>query len=167
MLEALEKKKTSSRGPFEGTGKPPDRIYDEFGNPLPFGFSNVKQYNDLVKSLKEELPEGTQILFQGSSVTGVSHKKGLPFDQGRKSDFDIALVNDDLFLEALEIGRGGGFKMKTDPNRIGPLDEKQLDRLGLLEIIEKKSKEAGRPVSFMLYESVEQALKRPSLMVTP
>ncbi|MFW5436754.1 late control protein [Paenibacillus apiarius] len=151
----------------EGTGNPPNRIYDEFGNPLPFGFSNVKQYNDFVKSLKEELPEGTQILFQGSSVTGVSHKKGLPFDQGRKSDFDIALVNDDLFLEALEIGRGGGFKMKTDPNRIGPLDEKQLDRLGLLEIIEKKSKEAGRPVSFMLYESVEQALKRPSLMVTP
>lgn len=151
----------------EGTGKPPNRIYDENGNPLPFGFSSVKQYNDFVKSLKEELPEGTQILFQGSSVTGVSHKKGLPFDQGRKSDFDIALVNDDLFLEALEIGRGGGFKMKTDPNRIGPLDEKQLDRLGLLEIIEKKSKEAGRPVSFMLYESVEQALKRPSLMVTP
>ncbi|WP_458121854.1 hypothetical protein [Paenibacillus sp. Z6-24] len=151
----------------EGTGKPPNRIYDENGNPLPFGFSSVKQYNDFVKSLKEELPEGTQIIFQGSSVTGVSHKKGLPFDQGRKSDFDIALVNDDLFLEALEIGRGGGFKMKTDPNRIGPLDEKQLDRLGLLEIIEKKSKEAGRPVSFMLYESVEQALKRPSLMVTP
>ncbi|BFH13032.1 hypothetical protein WJ0W_002613 [Paenibacillus melissococcoides] len=100
-------------------------------------------------------------------MTGISHKKGLPFDQGRKSDFDVALVNDDLFLEALEIGRGGRFKMKTDPNRIGPLDEKQLDRLGLLEIIEKKSKEAGLPVSFMLYESVEQALKRPSLMVTP
>jgi RHS repeat-associated protein len=150
-----------------GTSELPKRIYDENGNPLPFGFSNVKQYNDFVKSLKEELPEGTQILFQGSSVTGVSHKKGLPFDQGRKSDFDIALVNDDLFLEALEVGRGGGFKMKTDPNRIGPLDEKQLDRLGLLEIIEMKSKEAGRPVSFMLYESVEQAFKRPSLMVTP
>ncbi|MGG3283326.1 hypothetical protein ABEQ74_23505, partial [Paenibacillus solani] len=150
-----------------GSGKPPNRIYDENGNPLPFGFSSVKQYNDLVNSLKQELPEGTQILFQGSSVTGVSHKKGLPFDQGRVSDFDIALVNDDLFLEALEIGRGGGFKMKTDPNRIGPLDEKQLEILGLLEIVEKKSKEAGRPVSFMLYESVEQALKRPSLMVTP
>ncbi|SMG11593.1 hypothetical protein SAMN06295960_0273 [Paenibacillus aquistagni] len=152
---------------IEGMGKPPHRIFDENGNPLPFGFSSDKQYDDFVKSLKEELPEGTQILFQGSSVTGVSHKKGLPFDQDRKSDFDIALVNDDLFLEALEIGRGGGFKMKTDPNRIGPLDEKQLDRLGLLEIIEKKSKEAGRPVSFMLYESVEQALKRPSLTVTP
>lgn len=34
-------------------------------------------------------------------------------------------------------------------------------------LINKLSKEAGRPVSFMLYESVEQALKRPSLMVNP
>ncbi|CAH1199315.1 hypothetical protein PAECIP111893_01309 [Paenibacillus plantiphilus] len=151
----------------KGTGKLPNRIFDEYGNPLPYGFSNVKQYNDFVKVMKADLPAGTQILFQGSSVSGKSYKSGKVFDEGRVSDFDIALVNDDLFLEALEIGRKGGFKMKTDSNRIGPLDKDQLAELGLKKLIDKLSKEAGRPVSFMLCESVEQALKRPSLMVTP
>lgn len=33
---------------------------------------------------------------QGSSVTGRRFKKGIPFDVGRISDFDVAIVNSDL-----------------------------------------------------------------------
>ncbi|BFH13031.1 hypothetical protein WJ0W_002612 [Paenibacillus melissococcoides] len=62
-LEGLKSKlnvmKSSSGGSHlrsEGAGKLPNCIYDEHGNPLPYGFSNVQQYNDFVKSLKEDLP---------------------------------------------------------------------------------------------------------------
>lgn len=102
-------------------------------------------------------------VFQGSSVTGRSFKTGEAFDEGRISDFDIGLVHDDTFLNALEIGEIGGFKMKSDPNRIGPLDLSQLEMLNLKEIADKLSKLAGRKVNFMLYESLHEALRKPSL----
>ncbi|MGA8942680.1 MAG: hypothetical protein WB502_08170 [Thermoactinomyces sp.] len=94
-------------------------------------------------------------------MTGKSHKTGKAFDSDRTSDFDIALVNDDLYLYGLE----AKFRFKTEPNRMGPLDNEQLRFLGLLEVREKMSQLAGHPVSFMLFESVEEALRRPSIMV--
>ena len=137
------------------------RVVDEFGNAIPYGFSSLDEYYKFVESLKSELPEDTVILFQGSSVTGKSHKTGKAFDHGRKSDFDIALVNDDLYLKGLD----ANYRTKTEPNRMGPLSKEELEELGLLEVQNKMSQVAGRPVSFMLFESVEDALRRPSIMV--
>lgn len=94
-------------------------------------------------------------------MTGKSHKTGKAFDKDRTSDFDIALVNDDLYLQGLE----AKFRFKTEPNRMGPLLPKQLDKLGLRGIQKKMIKMSGRDVNFMLFESVEEALRRPSIMV--
>ena len=70
---------------------------------IPYGFRSLEDYNKFTAEMKAMLPEGTKIYFQGSSVTGVGHSSGLSFDYNRTSDFDIALVNDDLFfISALE-----------------------------------------------------------------
>ena len=137
------------------------KIYDETGNRIPYGFNSLDEYNNFTAALKKALPEGTEIYFQGSAVTGVSHRLGLPFDYKRRSDFDIGLVNDNMFIEALE----AGYKMKTQPNRIGPINKEQIKELGLVEVKETAMNLSKRDVNFMLFEDSLQALKRPSIKV--
>ena len=127
---------------------------------IPYGFSSLEDYNKFTAEMKAMLPEGTEIYFQGSSVTGAGHSSGLPFDYNRTSDFDIALVNDDLFfISALE----NNYRMKIDPNRIGPMNDRQLSNSGLNDAQQALSNLANRDVSFMLFESSSDALRRPSL----
>jgi hypothetical protein len=48
----------------------------------------------------------------------------------------------------------------------GPLSDADLDRLGLLEARDRASARAGRPVNFMLYQSMDDAVARkPSIRV--
>jgi hypothetical protein len=141
------------------------RIFDEAGNAIPYGFSRLDEYRSFVSNLRNGLPSDTRIVFQGSSVTGVSHETGELFDLGRVSDFDIGLVQDDTFIRALDADSSYGFKMKTDPNRIGPLNTDQLNYLGLKNIADQMTVQAGRPVKFMLYDSLSEALRRPSIYV--
>ena len=58
-----------------------------------------------------------------------------------------------------------GFRFKTDPNRMGPLSDTQLETLGLSELQGMLSSLSGRDVHFMLFDSVSEALRRPSLPV--
>ena len=136
-----------------------NRVYDDNGIPLPYGFKSIEEYNIFVNKLKSGLPDGSQVIFQGSSVTGLGHSSGLPFDVGRTSDFDIAIVSEDLYILALE----NNFREKTQPNRIGPMNERQLSLLGLDILAESLSEISGREVHFMLFESTSEAYKRPSL----
>ncbi|WP_228287694.1 LysM peptidoglycan-binding domain-containing protein, partial [Acinetobacter pittii] len=149
----------SLRGPIL-----PKRIFDPDGNPLPFGFKGYDDYLEFTNLLKASLPENTTAIFKGSSVTGrsssFSKKPNLPFDYNRLSDFDIALINDDLYLNALEGGRSKGFKVKSLPDRMGPLDDQQLEYLKLEHLRGSLQEKAGRPVEFMLYDSIQGALLR-------
>jgi hypothetical protein len=81
------------------------------------------------------------------------------------SDFDISLVNDDLFIKALDLGRTEGFKLKSPPNRIGPLTPKQIKILGLETIHRKLESQAGREVHFVLYENTKDVFNRNSIWV--
>jgi filamentous hemagglutinin len=97
-----------------------------------------------------------QAAFRGSSVTGVSFKTGAPFDVGRVSDFDLALASSTLLQRAKELGiglRGGG-------TRTVPLKDKHLKMLGLLDLQQELNEMAGRPVTFMIYESIESIAQR-------
>ncbi len=137
------------------------RIKDADGKPIPYGFKSMEQYQAFTQRLKSGLPEGSEALFQGSSVTGKSYKTGEPFDVGRKSDFDIAVVHDESFLGGLELGaraKGGG-------TRIGPLNEAQTQALGLENVQQDLASMAGRPVKFMLFDTMSSALQRPSIWV--
>jgi hypothetical protein len=130
------------------------------GEPVPHGFRDFEQFREFGAALYSGLPPGTQPLVQGSAVTGRSYRTGQPFDQGRTSDFDVALAGADLFASARQLG----LKAK-DGTRIGPLNDAQLEALGLLELRDRVQRLAGRPVRFMLFESLEAGLKRPSLWV--
>jgi hypothetical protein len=108
-----------------------DRILDENGNRIPLGFNNLDEFRQFTNVSSEGLPKGAHIVFKGSSVTDKSCKS---FDDRRVSDFDIGLVSDDLFIESLDLGRDFGFKVKTQPDRIGPLEPTQLELLNLKDL---------------------------------
>jgi hypothetical protein len=129
-------------------------------SPIPFGFQNAEQFLEFSAVLRRELPVGTQALFHGSSVTGASYRSGLPFDDGRQSDFEIALAGQELFTKA----RALGLKIK-DRSRIGPLSPQDLESVGLLGLRDELSSLAGRSVNFMLFDEIASALKRPSIWV--
>jgi hypothetical protein len=139
----------------------PKRLKTPSGNPIPYGFNDFEEYKSFAKLLRSEAPEGTTVLFQGSSVTGRSYKTREDFDVGRLSDFDIALANQSLFNKAKKLG----YRAK-DGVRIGPLKDEQLRDLGLIEYAKKVRKSAGkRPTEFMLFDSSESAYARPSIEV--
>lgn len=147
------------------SGKSPiERVFDETGQQVPFGFKNPEAFKAFQKTL-DELPEGTSVFFEGSAVTGKKYTTGAPFDSGRVSDFDISLVNDNLFIKALDLGRTEGFKVKSPPNRIGPLTPKQIKILGLENIHRKLESQAGRDVHFVLYENTKDVFNRNSIWV--
>jgi hypothetical protein len=127
---------------------------------LPLGFRNADKFAQFGARLKQGLQNAgygdVQAAFRGSSVTGVSFKTGAPFDVGRVSDFDLALASSTLLQRAKELGiglRGGG-------TRIVPLKDKHLKMLGLLDLQQELNEMAGRPVTFMIYESIESIAQR-------
>lgn len=128
------------------------------GEPVPHGFKDFDEFRAFAGRLQEALPSGTQPLMQGSAVTGRSYRTGQPFDQNRRSDFDVALAGAALFNQA----RALGLKVK-DSTRIGPLTDEYLDALGLLDVRDQLQQEVQRPVNFMLFDGLEAALKRPSI----
>lgn len=138
--------------------KPPH--LDARDSPMPRGFRNVEEFQRFSARLRSELPPETEPLFQGCSVTGAGYKTSEAFDVARQSDFDIALVGQAMFDRA----RALGLKVK-DGSRIGPLTPQALVDLGLAELREELESLAGRPVNFMLFDSMGAALKRPSLWV--
>jgi len=147
----------------------PARIFDPTGNPLPYGFKSYSQYELFTKTLLDNLPENTSIVFKGSSVTGRSSRysktPNSPFDHGRVSDYDIAIVNDDMYIKSMELGNANGFKVKTFPDRIGPLTDRQAELHGIYDLQIELSRQAGRPVEFMLYDNLKGALSGSSHIV--
>ena len=78
----------------------------------------------------------------------------MPFDGGRTSDFDVAIVGKG-HLGAL---KAAGAQLRAGGTRSGPLNSKELKVLGLDKLQQQLSRDAGRPVNFMIYAS-EDALK--------
>ncbi len=133
---------------------------------IPQGFKDVGEFEQFGSRLSDGLTEAgfsdTRAVFQGSSVTGKSFRTGEAFDAGRTSDYDIALGGDRIFGAAKDAGVG----LRSGGIRTGPLRPVQLERLGLTELRADLSESAGRPVNFMIYHSIEDALERsPSIEV--
>jgi hypothetical protein len=64
---------------------------------LAFGGS-VERFDDFVRVIREEIPEGTRVVLRGSAVTGCRWKDGAPFDADGPgtSDLDLTLVGDEV-----------------------------------------------------------------------
>ena len=136
-------------------------LIDDIGRKIPLGFKSVEEFSTFNKTLYEGLSDAGYsdviIAFRGSSVTGKSFHTGVPFDIGRISDLDIAVVSPELLQKAKSLGvqlRGGG-------TRTGPLTIEQLKDLGLLELIEYLEEREGRTVSIMIYDMLETVAERP------
>jgi hypothetical protein len=138
---------------------------------IPLGFDSEQDFkamsNAIASDLRRRGYEDTVAVMQGSSVTGASHQRQVPFDVERRSDYDVALCSPTLFAAAVKAGvqvRGGGV-------RTMPLDAKaepQLRALGLWTLREQLSQAAGREVNFMVYRGVSDALDRaPGIRFPP
>ena len=78
------------------------------------------------------------------------------------SDFDVALGGEDIFNAA----RGAGIGLRGGGIRTGPLKALDLEWLGLTGLRADLSQRAGRPVNFMIFRSIDDALGRsPSIPV--
>jgi len=133
---------------------------------LPNGFSSKNEFAEFGNQLHSGLAKAgygeTTPAFQGSSVTGRSFRTGERFDEGRRSDFDIALGGEDI-MRAAELE---GVKLRSKGTRTGPLTSGQLRRLGLNDMARDLSSRAGRDVNFMIYRSVDEAIRhKPSIAV--
>jgi hypothetical protein len=133
---------------------------------IPFGMRDPAQYFAFGSSLRDGLTSAgygdVEAYIRGSAVTGYSFETGLPFDDGRVSDYDLALVSPTLMQRATDLG----IELRSGGTRTGPLTEDQLRQLGLFELTGQLSREAGRDVGFMIYESPAAVIRRgPAIMI--
>jgi RHS repeat-associated protein len=144
------------RGPVNGAV---DAIPHGFSSPAEFG-----QFGRLMSGGLDNAGWGdVSAAFKGSSVTGFKWTTGEAFDEGRVSDFDIALGGANIFHAARVAGadvfRFGGM-------RTAPLTEKQLGVLGLDGLRNDLENQAGRAVNIQIYPSLGGILARgPSIIV--
>ncbi|PPU36342.1 hypothetical protein XaplCFBP3123_20985 [Xanthomonas arboricola pv. populi] len=141
--------------------------FGEVQRKIPLGFRKGADFEAFGDSLHDGLNtagyKDVDAAFQGSSVTGQAYKAPHdPFDVGRTSDYDIALSSPELFQRAKDVGVG----LRQQGVRTGPLGPEHLERLGLSGLNKKLSAEADRPVNFMIYNSIDDAITRsPSILI--
>ncbi|AGL15213.1 hypothetical protein [Actinoplanes sp. N902-109] len=109
-----------------------------------------------------ELYPDLDMAFQGSSVTGRSAETGAPFDEGRISDYDIAVSGDSINEAAHE----NNVRFRGDGVSTGPLKERDRERLGLDGILDDASTETGREVHVMIFRTMDEAAgRKPTIKV--
>ena len=142
---------------------------------LPRGFFSLDEFvnfgSALGKRLKAAGYDDVQAVIQGSAVTAVRARSkigipaGTPFDVIKQSDFDVALVSPKMFAKAKELGIPLRGKTRTAPLRRGNLHQFDIADLPD-ELLRTLYKGDGRQINFMIFESMEEALKRgPSVGV--
>ncbi len=170
-LESLEAADAKAAQAFDaaGRGDAPGSV-GTGGGPLetgiPLGFPGPAEYDTFVDTLNRGPADagyaGTEAAFQGSSVTGVSYARGLPFRPD--SDYDIAVGGKSLFDRA----RAMGIPLRSGGTRTGPLSPRQLRALGLSDMQARLEQLANRDVHFMIFQSIDRATaRRPSVPAIP
>jgi hypothetical protein len=162
--EFLTFEETAASRYLKNVGNPFAKVATSKG--IPIGFNDAAELEEFSSKLRGGLENAgfkdSEIIFQGSSVTGQSYGEGIPFDVGRVSDFDIAIANKQLLSKARSIGVG----MRSGGIRTAPLEEKHLEILGLKRLQNELSREVGRDVNFMIYESARKAAShKPSIII--
>lgn len=150
-------------GPSSPSGPRPSSSGQPEG--VPYGFRDFGQFREFATRFRDRMRElypDLDMGFQGSSVTGRSAETGAPFDEGRVSDYDIAISGDSVNHAAQE----NGVRFRGDGVSTGPLSERDLDRLGLDGILDDASTETGREVHVMIFRTIEEAAgRKPTIKV--
>lgn len=110
---------------------------------LAFGGSE-ERFEDFLRVVREEIPEGTGVVLRGSAVTGRRWKDGAAFDADGvgTSDLDLTLVGD----EAIGLFKVHGFFVPGVHSR--PVSDEDLDIApALIPLRETLLVMTGRPVN--------------------
>lgn len=97
---------------------------------VPHGFGDFGQFREFATRFRDRMRElypDLDMGFQGSSVTGRSAETGAPFDEGRVSDYDIAISGDSVNRAAHENfaarPRTGAGKLRLQSNDLRDGDD--------------------------------------------
>jgi len=145
-----------------------------FSGYFPLGFPSDLRFQEFVVDLYSSMPtfDGT-FVFQGSSVAGESFKLkagagSKVFDDGRVSDYDVAIVSAKLFATAQTIA---SIKIKdathTEPLKGASLTALKLDTMQAnADARVENYSDKKREVNFMVYSTLEAAINHtgPSLI---
>ena len=110
---------------------------------LAFGGSE-ERFEEFCRTIREEIPKGTQVILRGSAVTGSRWRDGAPFDADGPgtSDLDLTLVGDDV----IGLFKVTGFFVPGIHSR--PVSEEDPDIApGLIPLRETLIVMTGRPVN--------------------
>jgi hypothetical protein len=110
---------------------------------LAFGGSEDR-FQEFLRVIREEIPEGTTVVLRGSAITGKRWKDGAPFDADGPgtSDLDLTLVGD----KVIGLFTITGFFVPGVHSR--PLSEEDPDIApGLIPLRETLMAMTGRPVN--------------------
>ena len=110
---------------------------------LAFGGSE-ERFDEFCRTIREEIPKGTQVILRGSAVTGIRWRDGTPFDADGPgtSDLDLTLVGD----EVIGLFKITGFFVPGMHSR--PVSEEDPDIApGLIPLRETLMVMTGRPVN--------------------
>jgi hypothetical protein len=134
---------------------------------VPHGFASADEFSQFGSNMRAGLGragyENAEPILQGSAITGKSFKTGQPFDAGRVSDFDIGLADPSMLAQAKELGIG----LRSGGTRTGPLTERDLRALGVLDLSNQMGQQAGREVNFMIYNNPATAIQRAPSVILP
>jgi hypothetical protein len=110
---------------------------------LAFGGSEDR-FEEFCRTIREEIPKGTQVILRGSAVTGTRWRDGAAFDADGPgtSDLDLTLVGD----EVIGLFKITGFFVPGMHSR--PVSEEDPDIApGLIPLRETLMVMTGRPVN--------------------
>ena len=110
---------------------------------LAFGGSE-ERFEEFCRTIREEIPKGTQVILRGSAVTGIRWRDGTAFDADGPgtSDLDLTLVGD----EVIGLFKITGFFVPGIHSR--PVSEEDPDIApGLIPLRETLMLMTGRPVN--------------------
>ena len=131
------------------------------------GFNSHEQFRifgrELVGGLRQAGYEDALPYMRGSAVTGRSYDQGELLDAGRVSDYDLAIVSPSMMRRAEELG----IRTSNQGARTRPLDENDLNAIGIRATADGLGASANRPVSFMVYRSVNDVARRGPFVTVP
>lgn len=137
---------------------------EAFEGVIPHGFVGAEDFLQFGRRAQEGFQaagyEDVTLMIRGSAVTGQSYTSGLPFDQGRRSDFDLSVVSPQIWERVVQMDA----RLRGRGTRTGVLDNDLLREFGLTQVVSDLNAAAGRPVSLMIYRSAHDVAARgPSI----
>lgn len=120
---------------------------------VPLGFNAREDFEAFGRTAWDGLAKAghtdAEPYIRGSAVTGYRYEDGSAFDEGYRSDYDLAIVSSSIMRRAREMG----IQLRGGASRTRRLQPDEVESLGLTEIIGTLSSESNRDVTVMIYGS--------------